>query len=327
MPNARRVALRHSASYGIPFSIPHSAFVHLKPLAFFFVLAVAWTWPLVTRLSSRIANDPGDPLLNAWILWWNTQAVPFSAGWWSPPIFYPMTGALALSEHLAGIALVTAPVFATGAGALAAYNVALLLSCWLSGYFTFLLVRRLTGSPAAALVAGVAFAIAPYRASQLSHLQVLTAQWMPLALLGMHGYLEDGRRRWLALFAGAWLIQALSNGYYLLFFPILVGAVARVVRPMAHRRAARGHARGHVRGELPRAAAAASRLQGDPRPARPRPLDRRDAPVQRPAHVVRAARRPAAVLADPRVRDPRGGPLPGCDRGGAAAARRRAARS
>ena len=38
----------------------------------------------------------------------------------------------------------------------------------------------------------------------------------------MHGYIETGNRRWLPLFAAAWLVQALSNGYYLLFFPVLL---------------------------------------------------------------------------------------------------------
>lgn len=197
------------------FTISHSGLL-------FLVLAVAWTWPLITRLSSRIPHDLGDPLLNAWILWWNTQAAPFTEAWWNPPIFYPMKGAFALSEHLAGVAIVTAPLHVVGVTPLAAYNVALILSCWLSGFFAFLLGRKLTGSTAAGLLAGVAFGFAPYRASQLAHLQVLTAQWMPLALLAMHSFLGDRRPRWLALFAAAWLIQALSNGYYLLFFPLLV---------------------------------------------------------------------------------------------------------
>lgn len=195
----------------------------LVSLGFFLLLSLAWTWPLVTRLTWRIPHDPGDPVLNTWILWWSTQAVPFTDAWWSPPIFHPMRGALALSEHLAGIAVFTVPLHAAGLPPVAAYNIALILTGWLSGYFAFLLGRRLTGSTVAGLVAGVAFALAPYRASQLSHLQVLTSQWMPLALFGMHSYLEEGRGRWLVLFAGAWLLQATSNGYYLLFFPVLIG--------------------------------------------------------------------------------------------------------
>ena len=191
--------------------------------AFFLALAVAWTWPLATRLSWRIPHDPGDPVLNTWILWWNTQALPFTSAWWNAPIFHPMPGAFALSEHLAGIAVLTAPLHAAGLSPIAAYNIALILCTWLSGYFAFLLGRRLTGSTAAGLIAGIAFGIAPYRASQLSHLQVLAAQWMPLVLLAMHAYLESGRRRWLFVMAGGWLLQALSNGYYLLFFPIMVG--------------------------------------------------------------------------------------------------------
>lgn len=210
--------VRRQGANASAFGIRHSALT----CASFLALAIAWTWPLVTRLAWRVPQDPGDPVLNTWILWWNTQAVPFTDAWWSPPVFYPLPGTFALSEHLAGIALFTAPLQLAGLPPLAAYNSALILSGWLSGYFAFLLARRLTGSTFAGFVGGVAFAIAPYRASQLSHLQVLTSQWMPLALLAMHAWIEDGRRRWLFVFAIAWLLQALSNGYYLLFFPVLI---------------------------------------------------------------------------------------------------------
>ena len=149
--------------------------------------------------------------------------MPFTEAWWSPPFFYPLRETLALSEHLAGIAVFTTPLQLAGVQPLGAYNIAFILSGCLSGYFAFLLGRRVTGSAFAGLVAGIAFALAPYRASQLSHLQVLTSQWMPLALFAMHRWLDDGRARWLVLFAAAWLIQALSNGYYLLFFPVLIG--------------------------------------------------------------------------------------------------------
>lgn len=199
----------------------------LWPVAFG-ALAVLWTWPLSAHLSSRIPHDPGDSVLNIWLIWWNAHAVPFTRAWWSPPIFVPMQGALALSEHLAGFGPLTTPLQWAGAGPLAAYNVAFVLSFALSGYFAFLLVQRLAGRDAdpavarlAGLCAGLMYGFGPYRAGQLAHLQVLTSQWMPLALLAMHAWLEDGRRRWLALAAAAWLVQALSNGYYLFFFPVL----------------------------------------------------------------------------------------------------------
>lgn len=197
----------------------------------FLLVAVAWTWPIARHLSWRVPHDPGDPVLNTWILWWNTQALPFTEAWWSPPIFHPIPGSLALSEHLFGVAVLTTPLQLLGVGPLAAYNVSLILSFALSAYFTFLLVRYLLRRhqpapparlvTAAALIAGVMYGFAPYRASQLSHLQVLESQWMPLALLAMHAYLDGGRRAWLAVFGVAWLLQALSNGYYLLFFPVL----------------------------------------------------------------------------------------------------------
>src|SRR5215207_1673783 len=144
-------------------------------LGAFVALSIAWTWPLAAHLSTRIPHDPGDPLLNIWILWWNAHAVPFTAGWWSPPILIPMRGALALSEHLAGVGLISTPIQLLGGTPLAAYNTCLLLSYTLSGWFAYLLVLRLTGSPAAAVVGGVAFATTPYRAGQLAHLQVLSS--------------------------------------------------------------------------------------------------------------------------------------------------------
>lgn len=201
-----------------------------RRLLAFLALAVFWTWPLAAHLSTRIPSDPGDPILNIWLLWWNAHAIPFSERWWNPPVFFPMRGALALSEHLAGIGLVTTPLQWLHVSALAAYNIAFILSFALSGLFTFLLVRRLLSLSShgaivrtiGALSAALAYGFGPYRAAQFAHLQVLTAQWMPLALLAMHGFIDTGDRRWLLLFAGAWLVQALSNGYYLLFFPVLI---------------------------------------------------------------------------------------------------------
>jgi hypothetical protein len=86
----------------------------------------------------------------------------------------------------------------------------------------FALVRWLTKSNAGALVAALGFSFNPYRGAHYAHIQILMTWAMPLAVLGLHRYLDDGRIVWLALFAIGWVVTALSNGYYLVFFGVFV---------------------------------------------------------------------------------------------------------
>ena len=191
-------------------------------LVSYMAVTAVLAFPLLRHLASLVPSDPADPVLNAWILWWNTQAIPFTERWWSPPVFYPLPNTLAFSEHLFGISLLSTPVYWLTGSPVVAYNVAFLLTFPLSGLAAYWLGLELTGRRDAAWIAGLAFAFAPYRMDQLAHIQVLASYWMPLALLGLHRFYRDGRFRWLALFGLSTLMQGLSNGYYLLFFPVLV---------------------------------------------------------------------------------------------------------
>ncbi|MGB2717853.1 MAG: hypothetical protein WBC51_26950 [Vicinamibacterales bacterium] len=195
---------------------------HAAAFLLFSALALVWTWPLGSYFFSRIPHDPGDPILNTYLIWWNAQTLPFTEQWWNPPFFFPMRGALALSEHLAGLAIISSPIQWLGGSPILAYNVCLLASYALSAWFAYLLVYRLTGSLIGAACAGLAYGFAPVRAGQVAHLQVLTSQWLPLQLLGMHAYIDNGGRKWLWLAGAAWLLQGLSNGYYLLFAPVVI---------------------------------------------------------------------------------------------------------
>ncbi len=186
-------------------------------------LAAALGREVLANLTTTVAGDAGDPLLTAAILHWNAHHVPWTDGWWQFPIFHPIRDALALSEHLLGLSAISAPLDWLSGSPLFAYNVTALLTFVLSGAAMYLLVYRLTGSAPGAFIAGLAFGFAPYRISQLPHIQVLAAFWAPLALLGLHAFIETGRRRWLALYGVAWALQAAANGYALVYFSILVG--------------------------------------------------------------------------------------------------------
>lgn len=206
--------------------------VTLTVTALYVVMAIGMTWPLVRVIDREIAWDLGDPVLNAWVLLWTGgQVLAFLSGdlsalsrYWHGNIFYPEPLTIAYSEHLTPQMLQALPILAATHNGVLAYNLVFLSTFVLSGLGAFLLVRDLTGRPAAAVVAGIAFAFAPYRLSQFSHVQVLSAQWMPFVLLGFRRFLETGRRRALGWGSAALVAQNLSCGYYLLFFPPFAGA-------------------------------------------------------------------------------------------------------
>ena len=206
----------------------------LAASALAYATAAAVTGRLVlAHPASTIAHDAGDPLLTAAFLHWNAWMLPLTHAWWQFPIFTPTADALAFSEHLLGLSVVATPVEWLVRDPLVAANLVTLLTYPLCGIAMFLLVRRLTGSAAAAFLAGLAYAFSPYRAAQQAHVQMLAAFWAPLALLGLHAYVDSGRRVWLVLFGVTWLLQALANLYSLYFLSALVAlwAVWFVVVP------------------------------------------------------------------------------------------------
>ena len=178
---------------------------------------------VLRHLSTGVASDAGDPLLTAAILHWNATHLPLTDAWWQFPIFYPARDALAFSEHLLGISVIATPLEWLTGSPLVTYNIVTLLTYPLCALAMYALVFRLTRSAAGAFVAGLAFGFAPYRVAQLSHIQMLASFYAPLALLGLHAYVETGRRRWLALYGAMWMLQGAANGYSLFFFSVLVG--------------------------------------------------------------------------------------------------------
>lgn len=185
-------------------------------------VTLLYVWPLVPVLGSALPHDAGDPGLNAWILWWNAHAVPLTSAWWNAPMFYPVRGAFALSETLLGLTPLTTPLQWAGATPVLAYNVAFLLSFPAAAVGAHALVYQMTRRHDAALIAGLAYGFSPYRTAQLAHLQVLWSCWMPLTLFFLYRFLESGRRRELGLAAAAWLLNGLTNGYFLVFFTVLM---------------------------------------------------------------------------------------------------------
>jgi hypothetical protein len=186
------------------------------------LLAVVYTHPLLMRATEQIANDRFDPVLNASILWWNATTIPFTPAWWTPPHYYPSRDVAAFTENLVGLLPINGPMQWLTNDAILTYNLTFFLTWPLSGLTAFVLARRVCRRSDAAFIAGLVFAFAPYRISQMGHLQVLACFWFPLALLALHAYVEERRARWLVLFGAAWLLQSWTNGYFMLFGGLII---------------------------------------------------------------------------------------------------------
>lgn len=158
------------------------------------VLAVLTRRP--QDLSTTVPLDTGDPVLVSWILAWPAHALTSAARLWDANAFAPLPNSFAFTDALLGYL----PFGLVGSGpqaALVRYNVVLLVTTAVAFAGTWLLVRQLGLGRSAALVAAVAFAVNPWRVSQLGHLQVLSSGGIPLALAMLargHGvHLRTGR--------------------------------------------------------------------------------------------------------------------------------------
>jgi len=195
----------------------------LLTLALFTALTAVMTYPQALHLHDRV-HDDGDPLFETWILGWVAHQLPRApAHLLDANMFYPERRTLAYSETLLLPGAAAAPLHWLGVHPIVVYNLVFLSGFVISGVGTALLVRMLTGSGGAGIVAGLVFAFLPYRIDHFPHLQLQQTQCLPFALWAFHRLLRTGRVRDGVLFGAFAAGQVLSCMYYGLFLiPYLV---------------------------------------------------------------------------------------------------------
>ena len=196
----------------------------LLVFSLFAALTLVLTYPLALNLGTSL-RDPGDPLLNTWILSWHIHKITnldfhryFDAN-----IFYPQRRTLAYSEHLFPQSLAALPVWGISKNPVLAHNFVFLLAFLTSALGMSALARYLVKNDFAAVVAGLIYAFSPFMFAHLSQLQVATAGGIPLALLFLHKFFESNRRRDILLFSLFYVVQFLANGYYGMYLTLFSG--------------------------------------------------------------------------------------------------------
>jgi len=170
----------------------------LLPLAAFLLLSFTALHPLVLHLSHKSMPGQGDKYIFLWNLWWveHSLSTPGQPLFYTDLLFSPLGTSLAFhtltpANGLIGILL------GSQLNTLLAHNLLFLLSFVLGGWFTFLMVRELGGSPSAGLLAGIIFSFAHpnWRYVFMCQMNLVCCQWIPLFLLLVLLLLKNGRRR------------------------------------------------------------------------------------------------------------------------------------
>lgn len=199
---------------------------HLGALLVAVACSIVLTWPLAANASDDVlgAIYHWDAYTNAMIMGSRVDAVlgrgPLSI--YDDYYFAPLPHSIVFNENHFGLSLIFAPFYLISGNGLLAYNITLLVSLALSAFFTYLLVRHLTGSSWAGLIAGVAFAFCPYVFYELGRIQLTATQWIPASFLFLHRAIERQRPRDSVGFWFAILMQIGTCLYYAMFMiPLL----------------------------------------------------------------------------------------------------------
>ncbi|MBW4439430.1 MAG: hypothetical protein KME04_19990 [Pleurocapsa minor GSE-CHR-MK-17-07R] len=205
-------------------------------LAGYVLLAVVFTWPLVTQLSTHVMGASQlDNYEYVWKMWWVPHAL-FERGispFFAPDIYVPFGYPLAYGEispiHTFGQIPVTLLV-----GPIVSYNLAGLASFVLSGLAVYALACRwigrtpgLTASPrmiaCTCFFAGAAFAVCAWRLQKLTgHLPLFDTHWLALTVLALDVWLETRRLTHAMLLGLAFAAAALSSWYFAFMLGLLL---------------------------------------------------------------------------------------------------------
>lgn len=228
-----------------PAQLSHPLLAAAALLLLYAVPTCVFLQPLWNRFGDHLVGHGGDPVFNLYVLKWSARQLRLGLpDLWDANFFYPLRGALALSDHLLGPALqlLLLRQLRLVPNAIAGYNLLLASSFVLSGAATAWVLRRSGRSWTAAVLGGGMFAFAPMRWAHLEHLQVLLAQWLPLTLWCWDRLLAERTWRRAAAFLALYLLHLAGGSYlaYMIHLPMLALLVSRAV---ADRRRTGGDAR------------------------------------------------------------------------------------
>lgn len=171
--------------------------------------------------SGRIDTNDGRQAM--WTVAWIARTLVVEPrALYDANIFYPHRNTLAYLEPNIFVGALAVPAYWATKNALFAYNFVVWLSFVLSQVGAYALVRHLTASRAAAIVAAICFGFCAYVFSHTAHSQLMMTAGLPFSLLAMHRFVERRTARRAVVLGLIVAAEALSCGYYGVFLALML---------------------------------------------------------------------------------------------------------
>jgi len=184
-------------------------------------LTLIATYPIVLAPGSYAFFTHADAQLNMWIMAWEAHALAHDPrALLNANIFVPEPGTLLYSETLLGYLPIAGPILWLGGSPALANNAVLLFSFAASGIAMYLLARHLTGRHWPAIAAGIAYAFVPYRFVHIPQIQLTALEWIPLAFLCLHLFVERGDLKYALGLGASAAMETFCCVYYSAFLAL-----------------------------------------------------------------------------------------------------------
>lgn len=201
---------------------------------FFSALTVIMIYPLAFQLKNSILGGMGDNIYFVWLISWYQKVIfigprhPFFNPWMNyPEGWYLSTTDTTLASALPGVP------FSLIWGPIAGYNIAILLTFVLSGFFMYLWIRHLTRSEFAGILSGTLYAFIPYHIAHFraGHLNLSGMEWFPLFFWGLYELVSSTKKlNWrYVLLTGIALGGIAFTSMYYLYMTLLVSFIFVIV--------------------------------------------------------------------------------------------------
>ena len=195
-------------------------------IAIFILLTMLMTFPLLLKVNTHIPGFFSTDEPSLWYLWWlkysNQKGISSS---FCPFIVAPFGADLKIMERLFPVWTAFKKIVVNFSNEIFTYNIEILLSFLLSGYFVYLMVEYLLKNKLAAILSGLIYAFCPYHfARAWQHISLANIQWMPLYIFALLKLKREINYKNI-IFAVLALFLVSCFDYYYLYFMIISTAV------------------------------------------------------------------------------------------------------